>query len=585
MTRRWLIAACLLPFLLLTGIWFSRAFWIALVLQLTLDNTALTAVNFSGLHISRQRIELAELAVDVDTPSGPLSAALAHVGIDYDWSGAKRAVVSVGDARITYGYRPSEPSKTSLEATAGGLAFPLQHLSIQHLNLIVDSPWGAAAFAGTADATLGEDGSLDARFQDERQAISLIAGSGQQTANLTVDRSQGWRVFAVHAERRNPADQHAELHADARPLLEWLAATALIPQRFKPDKALSEKLANLSGIKLKLSVDTADHFANLHSWLLLSEGDVYLASLDSSSVAPYKTIDFDAHLDLPATQAFELLKPWLPATYRAWQIKQGRLQGTARIRWQSKHGSTGIAHLKAQGLGLMINDLVVNDLDADIDVDDLLAQSARLRMTAASIEPGKSPKLRNLNFKGHHQGQILTVEQAEAAIFDGLLAVMPGTLDFSQSPLLFTLALKDVDLAALLAALNYPQLTGSGRISGTLPVSIAENAIEIQGGTLSGNQPGKLSYQGPAAEGDNLAFKALRNLVYHDLQAGLDYQPSGDYRLSLHLQGNNPDLLDGHPLAFNLNLSGKLPELLQRSLLSGDFDRSVLEQMKNRQQP
>jgi hypothetical protein len=179
----------------------------------------------------------------------------------------------------------------------------------------------------------------------------------------------------------------------------------------------------------------------------------------------------------------------------------------------------------------------------------------------------------------------LTVEQAEAAIFDGLLAVMPGSLDFSQSPLLFTLALKDVDLAALLAALNYPKLTGSGRISGTLPVSIAENAIEIQGGTLSGKQPGKLSYQGPTTEGDNLAFKALRNLVYHDLQAGLDYQPSGDYRLSLHLQGKNPDLLDGHPLAFNLNLSGKLPELLQRSLLSGDFDRSVLEQMKNQQQP
>ena len=81
MTRRRLIADCLLPFLLLTGIWFRRAFWNALVLQLTLDNTALTAVNFSGLHISRQRIELAELAVDVDTPSGPLSVAFGRAQI------------------------------------------------------------------------------------------------------------------------------------------------------------------------------------------------------------------------------------------------------------------------------------------------------------------------------------------------------------------------------------------------------------------------------------------------------------------------------------------------------------------------
>ncbi|MDD5126305.1 YdbH domain-containing protein, partial [Methylovulum sp.] len=64
------------------------------------------------------------------------------------------------------------------------------------------------------------------------------------------------------------------------------------------------------------------------------------------------------------------------------------------------------------------------------------------------------------------------------------------------------------------------------------------------------------------------------------LQAKVNYRPNGDYHLGLRMEGGNPEVLSGHPLAFNLNLSGHLPELLQRGFMAGDFERVILEEAK-----
>ena len=94
-------------------------------------------------------------------------------------------------------------------------------------------------------------------------------------------------------------------------------------------------------------------------------------------------------------------------------------------------------------------------------------------------------------------------------------------------------------------------------------------------------RPGVLHYHGPVADQENIAFKALRNLRYHSLQGKLNYKPDGEYKLGLRLEGKNPELFSGHAVAFNLNLSGQLPALLQKGILAGDFDRPILEQVKS----
>jgi hypothetical protein len=104
-------------------------------------------------------------------------------------------------------------------------------------------------------------------------------------------------------------------------------------------------------------------------------------------------------------------------------------------------------------------------------------------------------------------------------------------------------------------------------------------------GTLIGTRPGVLRYQGPIADKENMAFRALRNLEYHRLNAKVNYHPNGDYHLDLRLEGSNPEVLSGHALAFNLKLSGQLPELLRKGIMAGNFEQAILKEAKGQASP
>ncbi|NJD04893.1 MAG: hypothetical protein FIA97_00145 [Methylococcaceae bacterium] len=179
-------------------------------------------------------------------------------------------------------------------------------------------------------------------------------------------------------------------------------------------------------------------------------------------------------------------------------------------------------------------------------------------------------------------GRELKVEKAAVQVFGGALELEPSRLDFAERPIPLIVRIRDVDLAQALAALSQPGLSGGGTVSGVLPFRWMSDSIELEGGELTGAGPGVFRYRGPAAD-DSLAFRALRNFLYRQLQARLDYRPSGDYRLGVRLEGHNPDVLAGHPIAFKLNVSGRLPELLRQGILAGDFERPVLEMYQNAQ--
>ena len=55
----------------------------------------------------------------------------------------------------------------------------------------------------------------------------------------------------------------------------------------------------------------------------------------------------------------------------------------------------------------------------------------------------------------------------------------------------------------------------------------------------------------------------------------------GAYRTQARLDGNNPDLYEGYPIRFGLNVNGALPGLFRSALFSGDFNRHILEQLQS----
>jgi hypothetical protein len=63
-----------------------------------------------------------------------------------------------------------------------------------------------------------------------------------------------------------------------------------------------------------------------------------------------------------------------------------------------------------------------------------------------------------------------------------------------------------------------------------------------------------------------LALAALSNFHYTDLRITLDRGADGDTVALMQVKGSNPDFYGGYPVEFNLNVSGKLDQILDRSL-------------------
>lgn len=551
-------------------------------LRTALSASPLTAVNFSGVRLGRDRAELDEIAFGLASEAGPWRFELKRISADYRLYPFKLGAIGIGDARIEFAYQSNAKPLSTQSHASEASSWPFERLTVDHLRIAADTPWGIAEFDGHGEAAIDSDNSLTVQLNDGKQTLRLQTTENFRSASFELEQSAAGKVFELSADRLDRTDPQALIRAGAVPLLQWLAESRLVPQRLRTRVSstdLPALLPGLAAVELKLTADSHDNWEHLHGWLLLTKNGDYLASADFNLAPAAGRVDVDAHFDMAAEQVLLLLKPWLPADAAGWQTGGGT-QGTARIRWQAKTGITGIAHLKGWDLKLSAEGIKLDNGEFDFHVDNWAEQSAQLTVQADAIQIGTT-QLAALDFSARHLAGVSALQRAQVSVFGGLLIIAPGPIDLRKRPIVLPLEVQDMDLAELLAALDYPQLSGDGRLSGKLPLRLDKEAIEMEGGVLAGTRSGKLSYLGPAADGDSLAFKALRNLVYHTLKATLDYRPNGDYRLGLRLEGHNPELMSGHPLAFNLNLSGHLPELLQRSLLSGNFERSVLEQSRH----
>jgi len=314
---------------------------------------------------------------------------------------------------------------------------------------------------------------------------------------------------------------------------------------------------------------------------MLTRDSRYIANADLS-MAKSGTVDADGYMDMTATELRGLMQPWLPEITHDWQLTRGQAQGAINLRWQSGRIISGAAHIKAFDVALAAGSIKAENVNMKVDIDDLTTHSLALFADAPSLTIGKAMTARNFIVKAHYLDRNLTVQQAALSIYDGFLAILPCTVNMDQRPILLTLQVRDVDLSQLLSSLHYEDLTATGTVRGELPLSISSDAVELLDGSLKGTRPGVLRYLGPVADKESIAFKALRNLEYRSLQAKVNYRPNGDYHLGLRVEGSNPDVLSGQPFAFNLNLNGQLPELLQRGMMAGDFERAILEEAKSK---
>ncbi len=175
--------------------------------------------------------------------------------------------------------------------------------------------------------------------------------------------------------------------------------------------------------------------------------------------------------------------------------------------------------------------------------------------------------------------ETFALQNLYAEVFDGQIKL--GNLRFSDNRIEdTTVELSHINFGRLLAFADIDGLQGTGLLDISLPVGSDQTGVHIKNGTFSSAEPGHLAYTKEGVAGSNIGLQALENFQYQVLSGTLDYQSDGAYQIGIHLEGKNPDLYDGYPIVFNLNINGSLPELFEALFITGDFEESILKQIK-----
>lgn len=585
---RLLMACCIVLLTIGVALWWNRSFLMQLALQQFLERTSLLSPKISGVRFGFDQAVLSEMEFAVGTGAGLLSVNMEDIKIDYNFSfyGFKAPdmkAVNIGHARLKFAYHaPTDQSDVKGETYSGTMAYPLTRLSVDNLDVESNTPWGLTHFSGSMEIKREKTEVIEAKFQDAKHAIQIELDPGLRSAKVIAQHRQGEKIFEMNATDLDRPDKSVVLRADVGAAVDWLSTSSLVPETWRTNVATSVMPRMASGISathVDLTIKTLDSFGTAAGRALLTRDSRYLARSDWSMPKP-GTVIADGHLDMAATEVIGWLNPWLSEIVSGGKITSGNVQGTMKLLWQRSQIISGAAHLKLSDVAWAAGSLRVEHGNIKADINDLTNPIVALSADAPILGLGKEIAARNLIIRAHFLGRELTMERAALSLFGGFLEVLPSTVKLDQQPVLLTLRVSDIDLSQLLSTLHYEDLKATGTVSGELPLRLAQHSIELQDGLLNGTRPGILRYQGPVADNENIAFRALRNLEYHSLQAKVNFRPDGDYHLGLRLQGSNPEVLSGHPLAFNLNLSGHLPELLQKGFMAGDFERLILEEAK-----
>jgi hypothetical protein len=171
-------------------------------------------------------------------------------------------------------------------------------------------------------------------------------------------------------------------------------------------------------------------------------------------------------------------------------------------------------------------------------------------------------------------GPQLVIENARLLLTGGEVSMPTVAIALADPRAEMVLNVTDVDLGRLLQLAQIEGLAGTGKLTGRIPVTIAGDAIIIHDAALAATGPGSLRYAPattPSAlmgggENVDMALRALSNFQYSDLTLTVSRESAGDTVALMQVKGRNPDFYGGYPVEFNLNISGKLDQILDRSL-------------------
>ena len=357
-----------------------------------------------------------------------------------------------------------------------------------------------------------------------------------------------------------------------------------------------------NGKKLSRPANVASHLSLIRNSLTL---DNKITLPDMSIVSTKGKHDLvtgngNISLTLPARQITTIekeLRTLAPSVSEIpdFRIQSGTMQATAALVWD-KQGFNGTAAIGIKNMDLVdsASDSAIRGLSADIQLDQLFpprtppGQTVRIKQISAGVLLNDLSMQFALIKGATADIPALQIDAFQLLIAGGRLNIAPTTVDSAADSNQATIMVKNINLATVLSAAGIDGVSGSGRLSGRIPIGMTGKAVHIDGGRLATDKPGvlqirsetvnnALSQGGPEVA---LMLSALENFQYKKLSLTIEKEIAGQGRVVLHTRGHNPAVRSGQPFIINLNLTGHVDRLAavaaQAFQLPGTLVRAML---------
>lgn len=274
-------------------------------------------------------------------------------------------------------------------------------------------------------------------------------------------------------------------------------------------------------------------------------------------------------------------------------IVAGSMSGSGELAWQQSAPGwqlSGPMSLNLEQLSGFVGEVVVVGFNSALQArleDGNLRSPGLLPASIATLDVGLPMNRIDWQYGFDLQAGTLTISGLRTGMLGGTLEVPDFVFDSSAAENRLRVVLSRLDLAAIVALANYPNLQVNGTISGYLPLLITREGVSLEEGLVSALNPGGSIRYTPAAGASNnasvqLLNEALSNYLFETLNAELEYGADGDLDMAVQLQGSNPDMRGGQPINLNVTIADNIPTLL-RSLQAGRVITERLEQRLNSQ--
>ena len=285
------------------------------------------------------------------------------------------------------------------------------------------------------------------------------------------------------------------------------------------------------------------------------------------------------------------ISPWLGDRV---SNAEGQLGVRGALAW-TPAGLTSSATLALTGLGFAADAATVSGLTGTVFFDSLTPPdtAANQRLTADSVTAGVPLEDVEIVFDvDSPDGEpVIRLSRAGGTLAEGEIFVRDAELRPGADSNRLTVQVRGISMSQLIGLLEVEGLRAEGTLAGDIPLQLGPQGLRIDRGKLGAVDKGSIQVEFGAAqetlasqgESVGLMVRALKDFRYDILSLTVTRPESGDLALGITMQGNNPDVLDGYPFKFNINLTGDLEPILSALQTGRRLTTDLLQRaLKNR---